>query len=46
MTKYISCEVCDRRKGPLFAIKDKNGKHYVCKDCLSKVRDKYQNKPQ
>lgn len=42
MTKYISCEVCDRRKGPLFAMRDKAGnKYYICKECVVKFKDKY-----
>lgn len=34
--KHIWCEVCESPKGPLFAVKNPDGKkHYICKNCIS-----------
>lgn len=38
MTKHIWCEVCESPKGPLFAVKDSKGKHYICKNCIEKFK--------
>lgn len=46
MTKYLSCEVCEGKKQPLFKIYAPDGtKHYVCKACIAKVEEKYKKPP-
>ena len=44
MTKYLSCEVCENKKDPLFKIKGPDGtKHYICKKCIAKLDEKYKS---
>lgn len=40
MTKYISCSICENRKGPLFAIPGPvvGEKQYVCKRCMERLK--------
>lgn len=39
--KHIWCEVCESPKGPLFAVKNPDGKkHYICLNCARRLKEK------